>query len=94
MRRFLIMVDDATPTQQNLITEFFRGKPQGFWHHFTDAWLIADPTDVWTCESLRDQLSALVPGATTLVMQIDNPKAWAGYGNTQSFTWLHDSWSK
>jgi|GEM_PF-2224719 hypothetical protein len=94
MKRFVLLVDDATQEQQNAVTSHFRNKPQGFWHIFSDAWLLMDPTEALTVYSLRDQLKSLVPGATTLVLPIDNAVNWAGFGKTESFKWLNDTWPK
>ncbi len=94
MAHFIVLVDDATVAQQNAITESFRGKPQGYWHYFSDAWLMVDPTNSWTVEKLRDHLRIVVPGATTLVLPIDRPSVWAGFGQTDHFKWLNDVWSK
>lgn len=94
MRHFIMLVDDATVAQQNAVTKSFHGKQQGYWHFFSDAWLLIDPTDSLTVDGLRDHLKAVVPGATTLVLPIDNPKTWSGFGKTNDFKWLHESWSK
>lgn len=94
MRHFIMLVDDATTDQQNAVTKSFRGKPQGFWHIFSDAWLLMDPTNQLTVDSLRDHLKAVVPGAWTLVFPIDRPETWAGYGRSEDFKWLHEVWKQ
>lgn len=94
MRRFIMIVDDATPEQQNAITKSLEGKPQGFWHYFSDVWLIIDASNTCTTISLRDHLSQVVPGATTLILPIDNANEWQGFGKQDTFKWLHDTWPK
>jgi hypothetical protein len=94
MRHFIMLVDDATVAQQNAVTESFRGKPQGFWHIFSDAWLLVDPTNSLSVEQLRDHLNVVVPGATTLVLPIDRPKTWAGFGQSDDFKWVHEVWPR
>lgn len=94
-KRFIVLVDDATPDEQNTVTEHFRASPYGFWHRFSDGWLITDRTgeNKVTAAGLRDELKRLVPGKTTLVVQMDNPTGWAGFGQTEAFQWLNEVWN-
>ncbi len=92
-KRFVAIVDDATVEQQNAVTSWIRGTDMGFWHYLSDVWLIADWHDKHTTETLRDQLKLLVPGKTTLVLPIQDPNSWAGFGPTDTFKWLHSTWA-
>lgn len=87
------MVDDATAPQQDAVTQYLKTTHYGFWHYFSDGWLITDRSDTLTAALLRDQLNNLVPGKNTLVVQMDNPTQWAGYGQTEHFKWLHEVWN-
>lgn len=92
MLRFVLIVDDATQEQQNSVTNSLKDKPYGFWHHLSDVWLLVDPNDQQTPASLRDYLKDIVPGATTLVLRIDDKHAWAGFGVPDNFKWVRDDW--
>jgi hypothetical protein len=94
-RRFVVFVDRATPEQQNVITQFFHNtKDVGFWHWFTDAWLVTDSTMKWTAPQLRNALKEIVPRLQLLVLQIDKVSSFAAFGDDQMFPWLRDVWSK
>lgn len=94
MQRFLVVFDDATPEQQNLITEYFASMDYGYWHQMTDVWLVADADISLTAADLRNALKTLVPRGTLLVMRIDDPRAWAGFGKPKVFEWLKTEWTK
>ena len=92
-KRFIILVDDATREQQNAVTLFFKGK-FGYWHHFSDAWLVSTTRDEWTTAKIRDELKSVVPGPNILVLEIEAPNAWAGFGKKGMFDWFREaSWS-
>ncbi len=91
--RFVAIVDDATKEQQDIVTNWLRTTPLGFWHYLSDIWLIADWQDKYTTASLRDQLKVLLPGKITLVMKVEDPSAWAALGPTENFKWLHSTWA-
>ena len=94
-RRFVIAIDDATSDQQNTVTEFLKDKANvGYWHWFSDVWLVSDPYQKWTAKELRDELSSLIPASHKLVVQIDGDNTWSGFGNTKMFEWLQDTWTK
>lgn len=88
----MVAVDDATTAQQNAVTEYFRTTKYGFWHYLSDLWLVTDVSNTLTAATLRDKLKDLVPGATTLVIQLDQPKDWAGFGQSNVFDWFKSTW--
>lgn len=92
--RFFLSVDNATAAQQDIVTNWLRSTHLGFWHHLSHAWLVIDRRDVYSVDTLRDQLTQLVPNVSLIVMGIDNPFFWAGFGPTPNFTWLHEVWEK
>ena len=86
-------MDDATPEQQNIVSKFLKTKPYGFWHHFSDSWFVTDRSETLTPLELRDELKRLLPGKTTFVVQMDDPTNWAGFGKTENFKWLRETWA-
>jgi hypothetical protein len=94
-RRFVICVNEANKEQQDIITQFFRESSKlGFWHWFSDVWLVTDQNNDWTATKLRDKMNSLIPGAHKLVIQIDGQNTWATFGKKKSFRWLQKTWSK
>jgi hypothetical protein len=92
-RRFIVCIDQATSEQQNLLTQFLKNKGVGYWHWFSDLWLVTDTTLQISANSLRDEINTILPGAHKLVVQIDGQQTWSGFGPTQMFNWLKNTWS-
>lgn len=91
-RRFVFSIDNASVLQQNAVTTWLRTTPLGFWHQLSHVWLIVDRTNTHSVATLRDQFTRLVPGATLIVVAVEDPKAWAGFGPTPKFEWLGQVW--
>jgi hypothetical protein len=91
-RRFVILADDATPAQQNVITLYLKDK-FAYWHRFSDSWLITTSREDWTATKIRDELKTLATGLNVLVLRVDAPKGWAAFGAKGMFEWLHSTWS-
>lgn len=94
-RRFVICVDDSTGTQQDTLTKYFKDSGKvGYWHWFSDMWLLTDPNRHWTANSLRDKVKELLPGTHIMIVQIDGDNTWSGFGSTKMFDWMNDTWSE
>lgn len=93
MKRFILVVDNPTKEQQNAVTQFFKNR-LGYWHWFSDVWLLTDTTNTWTVTSIRDKVRELIPGARLLVFPIASGTVWAGSGKTEMFKWLHNTWKE
>ena len=90
-KRFILVIDNPTEEQQNAVTNFFKN-PLGYWHWFSDVWLLTDPTNTWTVTSIRDKVKELIPEARVLVLPIESGTVWAGFGKGEMFKWLHNTW--
>jgi hypothetical protein len=86
-RLFVVMVGDATNEQLNAYAEKLKGMPFGFWHHAQNGWLIVDLQGQLTAGKIRDDLRALMPGVTTLVLRV-NVFDWASMAPTGGNSWL------
>jgi hypothetical protein len=85
-------VDDATREQQNALTGILRGRPNGYWHYYSDMWLVVSMEEEWTVSSLRDAVQRVLPGKWTFVAEIDSGDKWAAFGVTTQFDWLKQQW--
>ncbi len=92
-KRFILVIDNPTKEQQNAVTNFFKNQ-LGYWHWFSDVWLLTDTTNTWTVSSIRDTVKELIPEARLLVFAIGSGTAWAGSGKTEMFKWLHNTWKR
>jgi hypothetical protein len=94
-RHFIIVVNDATAEQQNAVTNHFTNRNGiGYWHWYSDMWLLIDSTNFWNAETLRDKLNELLPANHKFVCEVRYPANWAAFGNPDTFPWLHNEWSK
>ena len=94
-RRFIVIINDASNTEQDVVTAHFRGVPGiGFWHWFSDVWLIVDTTNKLNAENLRNRLNELLPNSHKIVINAENVNNWAAYGRTENFQWFRDEWDK
>jgi hypothetical protein len=91
-RRWLVLVDDATTDEQNKLTQYLRERSWGFWHYFSDAWLIAADDAKLSSLALRDQVVKLLPGKTVLVLFVAEGKTWAAFGPVKTFDWVRSNW--
>lgn len=90
--RFVLLIDNATKEQQNTITNLFKSKGLGYWHWYSDAWLLTDASLKWDQGSIRDLVQEYLPGVDTLVIKVESAYQWAGFGKKEKFAWLHESW--
>lgn len=92
MKRFIVAVDNATEGQRNKITSFVKGK-YGYWHWYSDFWLLTSSDDSRTATSLREDLKEAVPGLFMFILEIEgDAHTWAAFGDKKHFKWLHETW--
>jgi len=91
-QRFVVLADEISKEQQDVITAFFKEQPTGYWHWFKDSWLIIDISNVWSVAKIRDKIQELVPGVNVLVLKVESGTDWAGFGRKDKFEWLHETW--
>lgn len=90
-RRFVLIIDNATKEQQNVVTNYFK-EMLGYWHWFSDAWLLTDANSQWSVASIRDKVQELIPGVDMIVLRVESDNDWAGFGQKNKFEWLHSTW--
>ena len=91
-KRFILVIDNPTKVQQNAVTNFFKNRRLGYWHWFSDIWLLTDSRNTWTAASIRDKVKELAPGTRLLVFMLEGNDTWSGFGKTGMFKWLHNTW--
>lgn len=91
--RFIVVIDDATTEQQNSVTNYFKDtQAVGYWHWYSDVWLVTDPNQQFTPESLRLALDGILPDSYKMVLKIQSGYDWSAFGDTESFKWMHETW--
>ena len=90
-KRFVVMVGDIEPVDQDRVTEYLKGKV-GWWHHLPFSWLVASSDEAMTSKSLRDGVRTAVPGGDVLVVELGAGSDWAIWGPVSQADWLKRNW--
>ena len=90
--RFILVINDTTKEQQDTITCFFKDAGQGYWHWFSDLWLLTDSSDTWTLITIREKVRELIPSGSFLVFSVENGKEIAGYCPREMIEWITKDW--
>jgi hypothetical protein len=99
MRRFVVMSDELTSEQVHKVIAFFRESGSGWWHYFTNVWLVDTDDENLSVTSIRDKLTdEIAPKANCIVMEVHGAVNWAGFGpagkERNMFSWLQANWDK
>lgn len=94
--RFVLMTAGLTTDQERAIVDWLAPN-FGWFHHFTNSWLIVDFTGETTAEVLRDGLRQFIPGPVPFVVLQVEPKSWSGMMKTDDIgakqtKWLNENW--
>lgn len=92
MKRYVVVTDRATASEQDAIRGVLDGTEIAWWHHLSQTWLVVDAEDKFTAASLRDLFTKAAPSRSVLVLQAT--KFWAGHMAPKSFEWLDSEWSE
>lgn len=94
MKRFVVIVPQASPELQEKITRYF-SEHFSWWHWSAECWLIVTPGDLYTTTEIRGLIAGLVGTyIQMLVLQVEVPDLdpWAGYGPPNWQEWLTRVW--
>jgi len=92
----IIVLDRATDEQLNEAHQIIKSESKGWWHHYTNVWLVRDRT----ASDWRDSLKRVVVGGPASVSVFRLPDAghrkWASYGFKAKARseWLHKHYTK
>ncbi|MFN0132211.1 MAG: hypothetical protein ACKVW3_06725 [Phycisphaerales bacterium] len=85
-KAFVILTHEATAEKQAAIGEALKGC--GWWHYTPQAWVILDPTDAHTTDTIRAKIMAAAPEVAVIVFQIDKSVKYAAYILPDWHDWL------
>jgi hypothetical protein len=93
-KRFILCVDGCTKEEQNSLSQYFRAQRPvlGFWHYYSDMWLIVDVNDVWTHVTLRDKMIEILPNKSIFITGVTEGSLYAMRGRKDSFGWFKTQW--
>ena len=88
--RYVLLTEGATTEQKDAFTKALQGKPVGFWHWYSDSWIITDVSGGTfpTTASLRDAFHGFAPQATCVV--VSGAEGWASWLAPDKSKWFTD----
>lgn len=98
-KKFIIGLDKNDGNLDKKFVEYINGFGAGYWHWFSDLWLIDDTKGNLSMILIRDKLKELKPKIYTMVFEIPGEcNQWAGLAPTGEgknyFKWMHENWDK
>lgn len=95
-RRFVVAVNTLTTEQDQSFAQALSASDLAWWHWIQNFWLVIDPNNQFTPESLRDHLGTVMPGRFSFVMEVKPTGSWAGFGPTgdqiNMTQWIEKDW--
>ena len=99
-QRFVVLASDLSAEESKSFFNWLKENDCGWWHWIDNCWLVYNE-ETWgiTAQKLRDALVKAAPAKNCLVLEIDEPITWAGFGPTSKernmFRWIKDKgWGK
>jgi hypothetical protein len=92
---FVVGTESMTAEEEKSFIRYVQSKGLGWWHWIPDFWPITGDVADLECSEIRDELSRIGRGNSTLVLEIQ-PVTWSGFGpkndKRNMFTWLRRTW--
>jgi hypothetical protein len=97
-RRFAVAVENMTLTEDTAFVEWIRTKNLGWWHWIPGFWLITTKSGGVSTEDIRNQLRKITGRKDVMVLEIQKPMTWSGYGpdtrERDMFKWIRGTWAE
>lgn len=96
-KRFIVLLGSTTKAQNQEFVSFLSENHLGWWHYFSDSWLLISKLGKISSEEIRDKVKEIYPGVNNLVLEFySEGDTWAGFGPSNEkqnmFKWLHKNW--
>ena len=97
-RRFAVAVENMTLIEGSAFVEWIKTKNFGWWHWIPGFWLITAKSGDVSTEEIRNQLRKITDRKDIMVLEIEKPKTWSGYGpdtrERDMFRWIRGAWAE
>lgn len=97
-KKFIIAVNAPDKNFQDALTNALKSLKTsngcGYWHWLDGLWLLTDPSGQMTALGLRNIVRSTLSTSNCLIFEVGEDSHWAGFGKTEMFNWLHETWSK
>ena len=98
-RRFVVLLDSATPEQDEKFKEWVKKQGFAYWHWLSQSWLLTSPDRDVMAVDIRTNARKIYNGCHLLVLELKETghDTWAGFGpsseKTNMFRWIRKNWS-
>jgi hypothetical protein len=95
VKKYVILLDRATPEERAAVQSAIKEKARGWWHHFQDSWIVSGETAKFWRDLVKENLNS--PQSAVLVLSLPEEKAkrgWAYFGprSKDKTKWLHENY--
>lgn len=97
-RRFVVLLDSATPEQDKEFKEWVNEQHFGWWHWLSQSWLITSTSTDMRAATLRDKATEIYDSTHLFVLELRGTvdDTWSGFGPKSSsrdmFEWIKNNW--
>jgi hypothetical protein len=85
-------------TEDTAFVEWIRTRNLGWWHWIPGFWLITTKSGGVSTEDIRNQLRKITGRKDIMVLEIEKPMTWSGYGpdtrERDMFKWIRGTWAE
>jgi hypothetical protein len=92
-KRFFVATNGMSADNRDKLTKYLRDKPWGYWHWFSEVWILAGVPATYTARILHDEFEESVGLAkeTMIVLEIpDGQIKYWGMANPLGWKWMDD----
>lgn len=98
MKKFILIVEDLSEKDEEILIEYFSRHGLGWWHWIDNAWLLTSHNKDMCTTNIRDEVQELGTSGNILVLEIKKNIDWSGFGPTTKkqnmFKWIRKTWHK
>jgi len=92
-RNFVVVVENPTPEEGKLITEYLQESGCGWWHWIHNFWFAVEPEERLTTSAIRQKIQELIPDTKNiLVLKVGVKDSWASWAPEEAHDWLKKYW--
>ena len=98
-RRFIVLLDSATPEQDKEFKKWVKEQGFGYWHWLSQSWLLVSTDSDVKAGDVRSKAMEIYDECDRLLvleLRGTSHDTWAGFGprkqTTNMFTWIKNHW--
>ncbi len=97
-KRFVVLLESATPQQDEEFRKWVDEQSFGYWHWLGQSWLLVDRVKNSDAHAIRDKAIVIYDDINLIVLDVtaQSQGKWAGFGpqseESDMFKWFHENW--